>query len=276
MTTVKYAVVVPARNEEKYIGKTLSAIRIQTVSPDQIIVVDDGSNDRTDEIASEYADIVMRLPDRGYSVLCTPVLAEVINQGLRRVYKDADYVLICGADNVLPENFFEIISQRMKANPRLVVASGRCKGEPYNRNNPRGTRVVDAHFWRGVNGLLYPLVPGWESWLCFKARQLGYEVRAFRDVVTEPQRPTKAMYVSVGTARSRGESMYALGYDWRYALGRCAITFLKSPRAGCGMFLGWLLHKGVRRLDIADWVGQMQRDLFWRRVQSIIKRRGRK
>jgi hypothetical protein len=204
------------------------------------------------------------------------VLAEVINQGLRRVEKDMDYVLICGADNVVPPEFFEVLSKRMKTNPKLVIASGRCKGEPYNKNHPRGTRVVGANFWRRINGLLYPVVPGWESWLCFKAAQLGYEVRAFRDVVTEPQRPTKSVYVSVATARSRGESMYALGYDWIYALGRCVITFLKNPRAGLSMFLGWLLHKGVGRLDVADWVGQMQKESFWRRVRSIIKRGGRK
>jgi hypothetical protein len=42
------------------------------------------------------------------------------------------------------------------------------------------------------------------------------------------------------------------------------------------MFLGWLLHKNVKRLDIADWVNQMQKKRFWKRVLEIIKRRGRR
>jgi len=30
------------------------------------------------------------------------------------------------------------------------------------------------------------------------------------------------------------------------------------------------------RLDIADWINQWQKNLFWKRVQTIIKRGGRK
>jgi biofilm PGA synthesis N-glycosyltransferase PgaC len=274
---MKYAVVIPARNEEKYVGKTLSALRKQTIPPSQIIVVDDGSKDRTSRIASKYADVVVRLPDRGYSVLGKPGLSKVINHGLKRVERDIDYVLICGADNILSENFFETMLLRMKANPRLVVASARAKGEPYYKYSPRGgSRVVDARFWREVSNLQHPVVWGWESWLIFKAMQLGYEVRAFRDVVTEPQRPTGLARPRVKQSRVWGKAMYALGYNWKYALGKCALTFLKSPRAGLSMFLGWVLHKDVERLDVADWVNQMQKTIFWKRVQMIIKHGGRK
>ncbi len=188
---IKYAVVVPARNEEKYIEGTLIALKNQTIPPDQIIVVDDGSKDRTGQIASKYADIVVRLPDRGHNALRKPELAEVVNEGLRRVKKDVDYVLICGADHVLPKEYFEAVISRMKANPKMVVASGRIRGEPYYEFGPDGSgRVVDTKFWREVSDLQYPLEWGWESWLFYKAMQLGYEVRRFRDVVTEVQRPT--------------------------------------------------------------------------------------
>jgi len=269
---IKYAVVVPARNEEKYIERTLFALKKQTVPPDQIIVVDDGSKDRTGQIASKYADFIVRLPDRGHNALRKPELAEVVNEGLRRVKKDVDYVLICGADHALPKDYFEVVISRMKANPKMVVASGRIGGEPYFEFGPNGSgRVVDAKFWREVSDLQYPLEWGWESWLFYKAMQLGYEVRCFRDVVTEVQRPT-----TLGKAMLGGKAMYALGYDWKYALGRCVITFFKSPKAGLGMFWGWLLHRDVKRFDIADWVNQWQKSLFWKRVQTIIKRGGRK
>lgn len=273
---MKYAVVIPARNEEKHIEKTLSALRKQTVPPGQIILVDDGSNDRTGQIASKYADVVVRLPDRGYSVVGTPQLSKVINQGLKRVEKDVDYVLICGADNILPEDFFEAMLSKMEANPKLVMASGIGKREPYAEYSPRGgSRVVDAKFWREVSDLQYPVLWGWEDWLLFKALQLGYETRRFRDVVTQPQRPMLT-YARAWKARLWGKAMYALGYDWKYALGRCVLTFLKSPKVGLNMFLGWLLHEDVGRLDIADWVNQMQKNMFWKRVCEIIRRGGRR
>lgn len=272
---LKYAVVIPARNEGKYLEKTLLALRRQTIPPNQIIVVDDGSSDETGKIAAKYADVIVRLPDRGYNAVGTPQLSKVINQGLKRVEKDVDYVLICGADNILPENFFEKILVRMKANPKLVMASGIAKGEPYSKQSPSGTRVVDAKFWREVNNLQYPEVWGWEDWLYLKALQLGYVTACFADIVTQPQRPILT-HERAWKARLWGKAMYALGYDWRYALGRCVLTFLKKPKAGLNMFVGWLLHENTRRLDIANWVNKTQKNRFWKRVWNIVKRGGRR
>ena len=55
------SVVIPALNEEKFIGDCLKALRGQTV-PAEIIVVDNGSRDRTVEIARDYADMVIEAP----------------------------------------------------------------------------------------------------------------------------------------------------------------------------------------------------------------------
>ncbi|UCG45398.1 MAG: glycosyltransferase family 2 protein [Candidatus Bathyarchaeota archaeon] len=270
--TMKYATVTRARNEERLIEKTLKALKAQTISPSQIIVVDDGSSDRTGEIAAKYADTLIRLNDRGYSVAGKPELAEVCNEGFRRVKKDMDYVLMCDADHILQRDYFETIVKKMIMNPRVVVASGRAKGEPYFEDHPRGSgRVVDAGFWRKVNGLTYPVVWGWEDWICFKALQQGYETRSFPDVVTVLQRPTR-----LGKARLWGKAMYALGYDWKYALGRCVLTYLKDPKAGLNMLRGWLVHQGVDRCEFADWVNQMQKKQFWNRVRTIIRRGGRR
>ena len=49
-------VVVPAYNEEQAIGKTVDALLSLTYAPTEIIVVDDGSTDRTLEVARRYAD----------------------------------------------------------------------------------------------------------------------------------------------------------------------------------------------------------------------------
>ena len=64
-------------------------------------MVDDGSKDSTAHIANQYADVVLRIPNRGYYIVDTPVLAEVINEGLKHVKNSVKYVLICGADHFL-------------------------------------------------------------------------------------------------------------------------------------------------------------------------------
>lgn len=66
----KISVIIPARNEEKNIGKILSLLKDQSVPIDEIIVVDDNSWDKTYEIASSFDGVkVIRLttePPKGW------------------------------------------------------------------------------------------------------------------------------------------------------------------------------------------------------------------
>jgi glycosyltransferase involved in cell wall biosynthesis len=48
---ISYCVVVPAHNAELFLEGSLESVKRQTVPPDEIVVVDDGSTDRTAEIA---------------------------------------------------------------------------------------------------------------------------------------------------------------------------------------------------------------------------------
>ena len=53
----KIAVVIVAKNEEKLIAKTLDSLRNQDLKPYRIILVNDGSTDRTEEIVSTYNEV---------------------------------------------------------------------------------------------------------------------------------------------------------------------------------------------------------------------------
>ena len=265
-----YEVVVPARNEEKYIEKTLLAIKKQSIPPDQIIVVNDGSKDRTSEISKKYADVVIDLPDRGFSALGTSEIAKTFNKGLEHVSPEAEYVLICGADAVIPEKFFENIQDEMIKDPELVIASGRLENDPsYEGAPPRGTRVVKSSFWMEASGLRYPEILGWESWLVFKALQMGKSVKRVSNLITEAQRPPSAG--KIRSAWSKGKGMHYLGYDWKYALARAGTFFAEKPSAGIKMIAGYLSATNLERSDISEWVGNNQRKRLWRRIYFHMK-----
>lgn len=55
----KVSIIIPAYNEENHIQKTLKSLRRQSYQPMEIIVVENGSQDKTYEIAEQYADKVL-------------------------------------------------------------------------------------------------------------------------------------------------------------------------------------------------------------------------
>lgn len=90
-TTV--TVLIPAHNEEAWIGHALRSIFAQTHPPDEVIVVDDDSSDRTGEIARALGAHVVRPAVRQGRK------ASALNRGLEHVRTDA--VVIVDADTTL-------------------------------------------------------------------------------------------------------------------------------------------------------------------------------
>ncbi|MEM4267169.1 MAG: glycosyltransferase [Candidatus Nanoarchaeia archaeon] len=64
----KISVVIPVYNDEKRIGKVLQSLKRQNYKNFEIIVVDDGSKDKSPEIAKKYADKVIVNEHKGPAV----------------------------------------------------------------------------------------------------------------------------------------------------------------------------------------------------------------
>ncbi len=65
---MKIAAIIPALNEEEAIGQVVSAVPRDVVSA--VIVVDNGSTDRTAEVARAAGAMVVPQPERGYGAAC--------------------------------------------------------------------------------------------------------------------------------------------------------------------------------------------------------------
>src|SRR5262245_57291703 len=59
--TESYSIVIPAFNAEQTLAAAIDSVLAQTVLPTAVFVVDDGSTDRTSEIARTYAPRVTML-----------------------------------------------------------------------------------------------------------------------------------------------------------------------------------------------------------------------
>lgn len=85
---MRYAILIPARNEEDAIGPTLAELR--TLRPDLIVVADNGSLDRTAERAAAGGAVVAYEPRPGYGRACLAAMERVDSSIDIVVFMDAD------------------------------------------------------------------------------------------------------------------------------------------------------------------------------------------
>ncbi|MFH8500267.1 glycosyltransferase [Streptomyces coeruleorubidus] len=112
-------VLVPAYNEEAGIGSTLRSLLDSTHRELQVIVIDDGSSDRTADIAENMGDPrveVVRQPNSGK--------AAALNTGL--AHARYDIVVMVDADTVFEPDAIERIVQPL-AHPAVGAVSGNTK-----------------------------------------------------------------------------------------------------------------------------------------------------
>ena len=91
MTSPAVSVVIPVRDGERYLGEAIRSVLAQTTPPGELIVVDDGSQDASAEIAASFAPVqLITGPPRG-----APAAR---NAGVRRAR--GDLVAFLDADDV--------------------------------------------------------------------------------------------------------------------------------------------------------------------------------
>lgn len=126
-------VIIPVLNEEQSIGKVLAAI---PASPGTtVIVADNGSQDRTVDIAKQYGAVVTVEPERGYGATCLRALREA-----ERFAPDI-VVFLDGDYSDYPEEMPLLLAPLLEDNCDLVIGS-----------RVRGTRQKGALLPQAVFG----------------------------------------------------------------------------------------------------------------------------
>ncbi len=114
MAEALVSVVMPAFDEERFIGEALESVLAQTYSPVELMVVDDGSTDRTGEIAETYGVRVVRQEHAGHPA------ARNLGLSLAR----GDYWTIFDADDLMPPQRIERQVEHLERHPELGMVLG--------------------------------------------------------------------------------------------------------------------------------------------------------
>ncbi|HXG73310.1 MAG TPA: glycosyltransferase [Candidatus Nitrosotenuis sp.] len=114
----RITVIVPAYNEEKVIRTTIESLLATDYPDKEIIVVDDGSTDKTLEIAKQYSDRIKVIHKENGGK------ASALNQGL--LYATGDIVTIVDADTIIGHSSLKHIAKGMM-DENVVAVAGNIK-----------------------------------------------------------------------------------------------------------------------------------------------------
>jgi glycosyltransferase involved in cell wall biosynthesis len=159
---VRVSVVIPALNEERQLGHLLSDIKRQSLRPDEVIVVDAGSNDATVRIAKHSPTKVLQ---------GEPPVARGRNLG--GYSATGDLIVFLDADTRLPETFFEDFASEVERRG-LDIACPR-----YLPHHPTPTiRAIHA-FWNMLLRVFERTLPSGAGHCIALRSKLFWESRGF-------------------------------------------------------------------------------------------------
>ncbi len=134
-----FSIVIPAHNEELYIEKTIRHIQGLEYPKDEfeVLVIENGSSDRTHEIAKHYqgGNIRVHTSSKGVSV--------AKNFGLKMIAPTSDWVIFLDADTQLKPPFLRDLNQYLHKYKHQHLSVGTTRVTPFE-NNSRNAR---AWFW---------------------------------------------------------------------------------------------------------------------------------
>jgi glycosyltransferase involved in cell wall biosynthesis len=285
---LRYVLITPARNEERYIEQTIQSVIHQTAVPLKWVIVDDGSADRTAAIVEKYLGEyrwmeLVQLPKHRDRSFAGKVYA--FNSGLERV-KGLDYEVVgnIDADVSFDPEYCAFLLGQFENDRRLGVAGTVFEEAGYSSATDSfegqnhvagGCQFFRRPCFEGVGGYV-PNKAGGIDWIAVTtARMKGWKTRSFRE-------KSFFHYRSLGTAArgliassfSYGEKDYYLGGHPVWQLFRTVYRLGKRPYIAGGMavYAGylWAFFKRTPR-PISDELVRFHRQEQMARLETILR-----
>ncbi len=222
---MKYYVIIPAHNEEAFMGVTLDSLVAQTVLPAKAVVVNDNSTDRTGEIVAQYAAqypwISLVNKDSAAVHLPGSKVIQAFNAGYATIDEDYDIIVKLDADLILPPDYFETVLNAFKADDTVGMAGGfvyiKKNGEWIlenltDKDHIRGAfKAYRKALFAQMGGLRTAM--GWDTADELIAKFYNWKVVTIESLKVKHLKPTGANYNKAARYK-QGEAFYSLGYGF--------------------------------------------------------------
>ena len=143
----KITVVIPAYNEENFIGTTLKSLVNQTYKDFELIVVDNNSTDRTAEVAEKYGARVILEKQKG--------VAAARQAGFLKA--NGEIIASTDSDSIVPQNWIERIVTEFENDESLVAFGGLAN----LYSGPVSARAAGRYFFKAFWVIDKILSGGW-------------------------------------------------------------------------------------------------------------------
>lgn len=274
-------IVIPAYNEARFIGKTLESLATQSFLPEKLVVVDDGSTDRTAKIVREFStnySFISLIEKTSQDTTHAPgsKVIKAFNSGLSSL--DENYEIICkfDADLIFPPDYLEKIVSHFRSNPQAGMAGGFCTIEKNGnwvlenltgKDHIRGAlKAYRKACFKEIGKL--PEAMGWDTVDELLAQFHGWQVITDPNLLVKHLKPTGASY-SNASGKRQGIAFYRL----RYGL---ALTFIASAKLAFQkrdfkLFGDYLsgFHAASKEKQpylVSEEEGRFIRDLRWKKI----------
>lgn len=264
----KYVIVMPVRDEEKFVDQTICSIIKQTMKPIECVIVDDGSTDATGQILDRYASQipwirVIHRKNRGFRQAGGGVIEAFYEGYSSLICTDWNFVVKLDGDLTFESDYFERLLDEFRRHPGLGIAGGTIcnvvNGKLELEENPRfhvrgATKVYRRECWEAIRGL--HVAAGWDTIDEAKANMLGWKTETFPHIRLRQHKPTGS---AEGWWRDRvknGKACYAAGYHPLFFVAKLVYRLTRRPYvvgsiATCCGFLSSYLGNAVRINDQA-------------------------
>ncbi|MBC8185137.1 glycosyltransferase family 2 protein [candidate division KSB1 bacterium] len=239
----KYVLITAARNEEKYIEKTIQSVINQSILPQEWIIVSDGSTDNTDKIVLKYKnkyDFIELVQTSGDQTRNFGSKAKAVNFG-SKLLTTHDYFFIgnLDADVSFDSTYYENILMKFNQNKNLGIAGGTrydlVNGKFHKVNCAKNSVGGPFQFFRRecfekIGGYTASRFGGVDAIAEVQTRMNGWEVESFAEFAIYHYRATGTAISNSLAARYRiGVLDYVLGYHPVFEIVRIAGRLLERP-----------------------------------------------
>lgn len=276
---MKIIIIIPTYNEEKYIGHTLQSLVEQTLLPQEIIVVNDSSTDKTEEIVHQFAknyhfislinNVAEQTHQPGSKVI------QAFYEGYKNINKDYDLICKFDADLFFPKDYLKKIATTFLQNPKVGMAGGFCtikKNDVWelenltNQDHIRGAlKTYRKACFEEIGGLKKSM--GWDTVDELLAKYHGWEVITDPTLHVKHLKPTGATYHKTSKYK-QGEAFKKMGYG--FLLTFIATTKLAVKKRSFSFFINTLIgfFKAKNEYMVTPEEGKFIRNYRWAGIKK--------